>query len=215
VPRRPRPPKAVAAQRDAIDPPEAREARRAQRQAFVDGTWLRGVVSFERRVAQFRQQEFAAGMTREAAAEAVRECDRRWALETAEAGASARDTAVRSIKEAQARALTAHLSATRVVFVRRVARGAKGARQETVTREEVPDNHARLRALELYKDLHLSLCRLLGVDEPIRVLDETPRGFDENLVRAAQETSDADFEGLLAESPPTKTTGGNGKGTVH
>jgi hypothetical protein len=183
VPRRARPPKALLAQAAALRPPEEDEARRAQWQSFVDSTWLLGVASFDKRVAQFRRQSFAEGMSRERAAAVVRECDQRFALETAEAAATAKDSTVRVIKDAQARALQEYQSARRVVFVR----GPKGA----TTREEVPDHRARLRALELWAELGMKLCRLLGVDEPMQV--EVTHGFDEVLVRAAQETSDEEF----------------------
>ena len=45
----------------------------------------------------------------------------------------------------------------------------------------------------------MKLCRLLGVDEPAQVDVTVTHGFDENLVRAAQETSDDDFQGMLRE----------------
>jgi hypothetical protein len=158
---------------EAGPPPEHEEAQRATWQAFVDNTFLAGVSSFDRRVSSFRAQAFARGMSKERAVEVVRECCNRYALETAELGSVARDMAVRGLVDSAARALQVHQRARRP--------------------------HSKLLALRVRNEALVKLCRLLGVDEPQELEVKVTHGFDENLMRAAQETSDEEFARMLAE----------------
>jgi hypothetical protein len=193
MPRRPRPPKAVLKQRERELPAEEQAALQAAHQQFVEQTFLSGVGVFEKRVDAFLKQ--FGKMDRERARAIVRECCDRYARETEEIRAGKLEKFVRDGADAESRAFAIALNATRTVFVR----GLKGQ----IVQHEVPDYRTRLRALQVKVELSEKVCHALGLDEPAPV-EVNHHHYDENLVRAAQETANEEFQSMMEDEKRRK-----------
>jgi hypothetical protein len=180
-------------------PPEEEEVRQAVHQGFFDNAVFLGVLAFDRQLALFRKQDFARGMTREAAREAVRECARRFAVETEEMRASVQAAGFRlhwdTIEKSNriyARAMQAH----------EVERATTAGKRQSTQRTRLGANYAAAAAaLRVREEAVARLESICGLEAPKEV-EVTHRVFDEHLVHAAQETPDAEFVELAADHLP-------------
>lgn len=185
-----RPPPTIAPVAPGASPVEDERAQQVAYQQFYDQLlFSHASGGHDRRVREFRRQFPGLGQR---AADVVRECAQRFELETAEVLSAARATTVRALEDSMRRSMQIYLQADRVVFVK----GEKGV----VRRETVPDWRARLRALQVRNDSAEQLCRLLGLDQPVRV--EVTHAFDEDLARAIQEADEEDLRRIVLEEVP-------------
>lgn len=195
-------------------PPEEEEARQALHQGFYDNMVFLGILTFDKQLSLFRKQEFARGMTREAAREAVKECARRFAVETEEARSALRDTATRVHWDTIAKANNIY---ARAMQAHEVERTTQAGKKQTTQRTRLGSNYsAAATALRVREEALARLECIYGLEAPKEV-EVTHRVFNEHLVHAAQETPDDEIVELAAEHlpEPKRLPPGPANGTRH